>query len=584
VSNLPFNLPANASLLFSGDDLTLQYIVLWSFVLGGSLVWTVVHLHRNARIRKTACDSVLLKKRIKTILQHSREVLYGFDFRACRFEYMSPACFTLTGYTVDELETMGFENLLEQVHPEDREKLRSLIKRLSLSPEESDWLGTVEYRFCHRDGQFRFFSDHLSIHYDEAGKPVAAFGSLRDVTQIARLEESLRALEKKFQAGQKMAGLGLLASGIAHDFNNLMTVILGNTELALMERGGSDGGMLDEIKKATLRAADLANQMLVYTGKTELAVNTINLSLVVKEMASLLDVSISKKVKLEYCLDEKPPLIRGDVSQIRQVAMNLITNASEAIGDRPGVIAISTHAVELRAGELESTFPGSSVPPGHYVRLEVSDTGAGMTRETLDKIFNPLFTTKVTGRGLGLAALLNAVERHNGAVTVGSEEGRGTVFRIYFPASDPVDEDAACTDGPAIDWRGWGTALVADDEESIRDIAAILLQRLGFRVLTAADGLEMVNLFTRNAGDITLLLMDLNMPKLNGVEAALRIRHINPKVPLLFMSGYPRDQVMERFGGQAHTEFIKKPFQTAELMEGVRRVMTPRQTEDESTQ
>jgi signal transduction histidine kinase/CheY-like chemotaxis protein len=472
---------------------------------------------------------------------------------------------------------MGPAGLLQKLHPDDREKIDLLMKKIRQRPGESEWQGVVDYRFCHRDGQFRFFSDHLHVTYDAAGRAVSASGSIRDVTQIARLEESMRILEKKFQDSQKMAGLGLLASGIAHDFNNLMTVVLGNAELALLECGGSDGGVLDEIKKTSLRAAELANQMLVYTGKASLVLGSINLCAVVKEMGSLLEVSISKKVSIQYCLAEQVPLIRGDISQIRQVAMNLITNASEAIGDCPGVIAISIHEVQLKSGELEQSIPPGGVPAGRYVRLEVSDTGSGMTEETMQKIFDPLFTTKITGRGLGLASLLNVVHRHNGAVEVQSTPGQGTIFRIYFPI-EPQDEELGAESArpDSGEWRGYGTALVADDEEAIREITSALLQRFGFRVITAADGFETVDLYAENAGDITLLLMDLNMPRLNGIEAVQRIRHINPSVPVLFMSGYPREQVMERFGHQPHTDFVRKPFQSEELLAGIRNVMETR--------
>ncbi len=534
-------------------------------------------MQRNARFRESRRTAAALRAQLTTILQHSREMLYSLDLNAWRVRYMSHACYSLTGFTADEIASMDAADLLARIHPDDQEKVTRLIDELRQSPAEREWLGVVEYRFCHRDGQYHWFSDHVHVAYAGDGSPQMVSGSVRDVTQISRLEESLHLLEKKFQDGQKMAGLGLLASGIAHDFNNLMTVVLGNTELALLEKGGSDDGALDEIKKTTLRAAELANQMLVYTGKTTLKSSRMNLSLVVKEMASLLDVSISKKVKIEYCLDQQVPPIRGDVSQIRQVAMNLITNASEAIGDRPGVIAISIHQTELKAGQLEKAFPAAGVPPGEYVQLEVSDTGSGMDRMTLEKIFDPLFTTKVTGRGLGLAALLNAVDRHNGAVTVDSEPGRGTVFRVYFPAAppDPGEEGAgvACEDAG---WRGWGVALVADDEEAIRDISAALLEQCSFRVVTAADGLETVNRFTRHAEEISLLLIDLKMPRLNGIEAVLRIRHINPNLPVLFMSGYPRDEVMERFGEEQHTGFISKPFQNRELIAAVRDVMEAR--------
>ncbi len=559
------------------NDVTLHYIALWMFVFGAALVWAVMHLKRNARIRRTANNCELFRVRLRNILQHSREVLFGFDLRRQKFDYLSPACLSLTGYTVEEIEAMGIRDLIQRIHPEDLDKMTRLIEQLQLQSTEREWLGLVDYSFLHRDGQYRSFSDYVHVVYDEEGRAVYLSGSAHDVTQTARLEDSLRILEKKFQSSQKMAGLGLLASGIAHDFNNLMTVVLGNAELVLLECGGSDGGVLDEIKKASLRAAELATQMLVYTGKTTLTASSTNLSLVVKEMGSLLDVSISKKVSIQYCLAENVPLILGDVSQLRQVAMNLITNASEAIGDRSGVIAISIHEVELKEGVLERTFPLGGLPAGRYVRLEVSDTGDGMKEETMQKIFDPLFTTKITGRGLGLASVLNAVQSHNGAIAVKSELGHGTVFSVYFPvevqARELVAEAVQMTDG---EWRGYGTALVADDEEAIRDITKALLVRLGFRVISATNGVETLDLYTEHAGDISLLLMDLNMPRLNGVEAVLRIRHINPKIPVLFMSGYPREQVMERFGQQPYTDFISKPFQSSELLAGIRNVMEAR--------
>ncbi len=556
------------------NDVTLHYVALWTFVCGAALVWVVMHLRRNAHFRKSVCDCRILDARLKNVLQHSREAIYGFDLKTQRFDYLSPACFSLTGYTASELEKMGLSGLLERVHSEDKDKVLRLIETLRHRTKEREWLGLVEVRFCRRDGQYCSLSDHLYVSYDSSGEAVALGGSVREVTQITHLEESMRILERKFQDSQKMAGLGLLASGIAHDFNNLMTVVLGNAELALLDCGGSDEGVLDEIKRTTLRAAELANQMLVYTGKTTVVVDNINLSAVVKEMGSLLDVSISKKVTIQYSLTEDLLPVRGDISQIRQVAMNLITNASEAIGDRPGVIAINIHEVELRPGELKNVFPPGHVLEGPHVLLEVSDTGSGINEETLQKIFDPLFTTKVTGRGLGLASLLNAVQRHNGAVEVKSKVGRGTVFRIYFPVEEEV-EDEVVADVQELDggWNGYGTVLIADDEEAIREITTALLERIGFRVITAADGIETVDRYIENSEEISVLLMDINMPRLNGLEAALRIRHINPKLPVLFMSGYPREQVMSRFGKQPNTDFIKKPFQSRELAVAIRGVM-----------
>ena len=555
------------------NDATLP-LALLMFVCGAVLVWLAMCLRRNADRRKNSDDCDPSQTQLKEILQHSRAALYKFDFTTGQFEYLSPACFSLTGYVAEELKQMGLNELLQSVHPEDQENIFRLMTELRRKSKEREWQGVVEYRFMHRDGQYRSLSDHLCVVYDSSGEASVVSGSVRDVTQVARLEGSLRVLERKFHESQKMAGLGLLSSGIAHDFNNLMTVVLGNAELALQEKGGIASGPLDEIKKTSLRAAELANQMLVYTGKTTLVVSSINLSAVVREMGALLDVSISKKAEIKYCLSEDIPFIRGDVSQIRQVAMNLITNASEAIGDHQGVIAIDIHEVYLRPGEVEDMYPSGSVVPGQHVLLEVSDTGVGMDEQTLNRIFDPQFTTKVTGRGLGLASLLNAVQRHNGAVEVESHVGKGTVFRVYFPVEERVEEEVSgAPTHSSENWSGYGMALIADDEEAIRSITTTLLERRGFEVISAADGQEAVDLYTQHAEDVTFLLLDINMPGLNGLEAALRIRHINPNVPILFMSGYPREEVMERFEDKEHTDFIKKPFEIVALTKTIRSVM-----------
>lgn len=562
------------------DDVVLRYIALWTFVCGASLVWVVLHLRRNATFRKTVCDCDDLQVRLKNILHHSRDVLYSIDIDKNQFIYLSPSCFSISGYTPKEIQKMGWDRLLQHVHPDDKEEVLRLAGSLGWNGSEKEWQGVVEYRLLHKDGQYRSVSDHLHVVYGPSGSAKYVSGSLREVTQIARLEESLHILERRFHDSQKMAGLGLLASGIAHDFNNLMTVVLGNTELALIDQANSPTEMLEEIKRTTLRAAELANQMLVYSGKTTVQIDRINLSSVVKEMASLLDISISKKVNIEYCLAENPPLIEGDVSQVRQITMNLITNASEAIGDCEGVIAISIHEVNLRPGDLKGVLPEGQVLQGRYIQLEVSDTGDGMSPETLSRIFDPMFTTKITGRGLGLASLLNAVQRHRGAVTVESEEGAGTVFRVYFPAqlSDDIEESIEFDDLGEV-WKGYGTVLISDDEEAILEVTRSLLERIGFRVITAADGVETVDRYMENAEDITLLLIDLNMPRLNGLESVQRIRHIKPNLPVLFMSGYPCEKEIQRLLDQPRIDFLKKPFLSRDLIEGIRKVMEPVKSE-----
>ena len=569
-----FNLsPAVGSELYPAD-IQLRYMALWLFVCGAALVWGGVFLRRSLTIRRIKARSELLESRFREVLQHSREALYSYNLQTGSFEYISPAFLRMMGMSHAEIDALSPGELPDRIHPDDLERIREMIRKLSDGAANGEWSGVVEYRLMHRDGNYHSVNDSMHVRYDASGKASVVCGAVAEITKVTLLEDSLRALEQKFQESQKMAGLGLLASGIAHDFNNLMTVILGNAELALLDCDGEGDEVLDEIKRTALRAAELATQMLVYTGKTTMVISSINLSRVVHEMAALLDVSISKKVQIEYCLNDHVQSIRGDVSQVRQVAMNLITNASDAIGDRPGVIAISINEVSLRPGELEDVFPAGSSPEGKYIRLEVSDTGCGMDESTRQKIFNPQFTTKVTGRGLGLAALLNAVERHNGAVEVKSEVGAGTVFRVYFPVEEKVEEFEVAELKDADDsWRGYGMALIADDEEAVLDVTAALLKRLGFRVLMASDGLEAVDLYSEYAGEVTFLLMDVNMPNLNGIEAVQRIRHINPSVPVLFMSGYPRDDVLSRFEQMPRIGFIKKPFRNTGLGRAVRSVL-----------
>jgi len=555
---------------------SLLYVALWLLAVSLGVIWGVLHLLRNQRIRMMRRELSTLRDTLQSILHHSREMLFKVDFPTGCFHYLSPSCFSLTGFDGNELSAMSFAGLLDRIHPEDRPKIDDLIGRLRAERTEREWLGLVEYRFRHKDGHYHSFSDHLQVSYDEEGRLLAMTGCVRDVTQATRLEESMRLIEKRFQEAQKMAGLGTLAGGIAHDFNNLMTVVLGNTELLAIDmKDAPETDSLDEIRKTALRAAELANQMLVYSGKTSPVIDRIDLGRVVREMGSLLNVSMSRKVALQYDLEETLPPVRGDVSQIRQVAMNLITNASEAIGDKEGVIAISIHSVALHGIDITKLYPGGEVMPGRYVRLEVSDTGRGMDEETKKKIFDPLFTTKITGRGLGLASLFNVMRRHNGAIDVRSEAGKGSVFRVYFPAEDgkePVETAVAPVEEEP--WRGYGTALVADDETAIRNIVSSLLRRQGFEVITAVDGQEMIDRFTERAADISVLLVDLNMPRLNGVEAVQRVRHIRPNTPVLFISGYPREQVMQQFEQQPEAvDFIKKPFQADELISAVQGVM-----------
>jgi len=381
-----------------------------------------------------------------------------------------------------------------------------------------------------------------------------------------------RRLESQMQRTQKLESLGVLSGGIAHDFNNLLTGILGNADMAFrsLPQGSRERDLLDQVKTAAEAAADLTAQLLAYSGRGSYRMEPIDLSDLVDEMGRLLGSSISKKVRLEYDLGRELPLIEVDPTQIRQVVMNLITNASEAIGDAPGDVRLHTGAMYVGREKLVQSYTHDDLPPGEYVFVEVADSGCGMSEETLQNIFDPFFTTKFTGRGLGLAALLGIVRRHRGTIFVSSQVGAGTTFRVLLPASDAerTAEDER-KDEPAV-WQASGRVLVIDDEPGIRRFARMLLDEAGFEVELAADGDEGIEMLQGEAGLPDLVLLDLTMPRKGGIEVLSEIRKRSAEVPVVLMSGFTEGEVATVLESDARTHFLQKPF-TAESLEEVLR-------------
>jgi two-component system, cell cycle sensor histidine kinase and response regulator CckA len=392
----------------------------------------------------------------------------------------------------------------------------------------------------------------------------------RDISELRRGEAERRKLEQQLQQAQKLESLGVLAGGIAHDFNNLLMAVLGHAELAIEELSPTSAarGSLNEIVTAARRAGELCRQMLAYSGRASFAVERIHLGDLVKEMLHLLRTSISKKVVLTINVDPKLPAIEADPSQIRQVVMNLILNASEAIGDDSGTIVLSAGVTRCDRGALRTAELAEELREGFYVHLEVADTGCGMTADVRERIFEPFFTTKFSGRGLGLAALLGIVRGHHGAVKVTSEPGKGSVFTLLFPAlEEAAAAEASLADPANGGWRGRGTILFADDEESLRALGARMLERLGFNVIAAADGLEAVNLFRANAAEVDLVILDLTMPNLDGAQALQELRRLDPDARVVLASGYNQDDVAARFGEWSLAGVLQKPYTLSRMRE-----------------
>lgn len=372
-------------------------------------------------------------------------------------------------------------------------------------------------------------------------------------------------LETNLQHTQKLETLGILASGIAHDFNNLLVTILGNADLALLKLS-SDSPLyhsIENIKKASLRASGLTNQMLAYSGKGSFIVEPIDLNILVDEMAHLLKVSISKNVTLKFSFAENLPTIEADTAQIRQVVMNLITNASEAIGENIGSITIKTGVTNAEKKQISD----ENLNRGKYVYIEISDTGCGIDEKTKVKIFDPFFTTKLTGRGLGLSVVHENVLGHKGSINVASEPDKGTVFTVYFPFSGKplkvAEEEVLPSDEILIEGGG---ILVIDDEQDVLEVVKTMLETTDFKVYTVSSGREGIEFFRTNADNIDIILMDITMPNMNGEVAFREIRKISADVPVILSSGYSEHDVKQQFTEKCTADFIQKPYQIKTLI------------------
>ncbi|MFH1035440.1 MAG: PAS domain S-box protein [Pseudomonadota bacterium] len=431
-----------------------------------------------------------------------------------------------------------------------------------------------------QDGGERLIAWHNAYFRDGDDRILGVLSSGEDITERRREEDERQRLDGQIQHAQKLESLGVLAGGIAHDFNNLLVSMLGNAELALLDLPPESPvrGRLTDLREIAIRASELSAQMLAYSGKGRFLVESLNLNRLVDEMAHLLRVSIAKNVVLKYSFHPDLPLVQADPSQLRQVIMNLIINASEAIGERSGVVTLSTGVTQVDHRYLRDTFVNDELPEGFYVYVEVSDTGCGMDPQTRLRIFDPFYTTKFTGRGLGLSAVLGIVRGHRGAIKVYSEPGRGTSFKVLLPCSqeqngletvEPFPESQASTTG--------GLVLVVDDEESVRTMTQMMLERSGYQAITAADGREGVELFKQRHGELAAVILDMTMPHMNGEEAFGEMRRLAPSVPVILASGYNQQDATNRFSGKGLAGFLQKPFRLKELREKMAQALGQRE-------
>jgi len=394
---------------------------------------------------------------------------------------------------------------------------------------------------------------------------------MRDVTEQKHEQEQL-------EHTQRLESLGVMAGGIAHDFNNLLTAILGNAALAKTRLQKSSAAMplIKNIESASERAASLCKQMLAYSGKGQFILEHINLSNMVEEMMALLEVSIQNKVVMRLDLNTELASIEADAAQMQQVILNLIINASEAIDDNNGVITIHTDIVQIDQDYINTTYLDANIKPGHFVMLEVSDTGCGMNKETQSHIFDPFFTTKFAGRGLGMSAILGIIRGHKGAIKLYSEVGKGTTFKVLFPCVASMTESGRiiATNTTPITDHSQKTVLIVDDEQSILEIGVMMLEEIGYHVLTANDGEEGLEVFKQNQADIDIVIMDMTMPRLNGVDTFRALKVIQPDIKVILSSGYNEQEATNRFVGKGLAGFLQKPYTATMLYQKLSEVLS----------
>jgi len=438
-----------------------------------------------------------------------------------------------------------------------------------------------EHEFVHaRHGRRIVQTVRLPFH--TAGHAESCVLSVsHDVTEVRRNARERRRLDEQVGHAQKLESLGLLAGGIAHEFNNLLLSIIGHADLLQLELPPEHGGReaLEQITQAGFRAADLCNQLLAYSGKGQVTKDDLDIAQLVRSMEPLLRVSLGGARLLLELADGLPP-VAGDAAQLRQVVMNLVTNAAEAVRGRDGTIRIRTRSCAHDETSLCDGMTGEALPAGDYVVLEVVDDGCGMEIEALGRAFDPFYTTKFTGRGLGLAAVLGIVRSHGGTIEARSEAGVGSTFTVHLPAAASIDEPATTTAvapagarPTAVGRDQRGRVLIVDDEPQIRAVAAQMLELAGWQVTSAEDGYEALALFGSEPDRFDVVLLDMTMPGISGAEALARIRQFRPEQPVLLTSGYNEQEVADLLVQDAACAFIQKPYTAARLREQVARLV-----------
>ena len=536
--------------------------------------------------RKLAVEALVRSEsELKAIYENSPVMMCLLDTER-KIQYANPAFAIFTGTPEDELKGLTACGVFHCVNAEDDPRgcgygRNCLNCSLLRSIEDTFQTGTTHHNKEHaitlvRNGEQRKYTLLESATVINPGGHARLLIYLHDITEHKRLIDERMALEQQLQQTQKLESLGVLAGGIAHDFNNILAIIMGYCSLTKMDYEKAESN-IPHIEKAAERAAALCRQMLAYAGKAQPILTQVNVTALVDEMVTMLKSTTSKNVAIIPDLAAALPPLKGDASQLRQVVMNLIINASEAIGEAQGVIKISLVKITITAGQQEKDHLGVTIPAGVYICLEVSDTGCGMDDETKRRIFEPFYSTKFSGRGLGMSATLGIITAHKGALQLSTVLGKGSTFKIYLPVqnSDSVTEESLLQE-KSVSWQGSGTILLVEDEEQVSLIVRTMLQELGFKIIEACNGREALEMYRENAPEISLVVTDMGMPVMDGYELFRELKALSPKLPIIISSGYGDTVVTSRIPRNEIAGLVSKPYRFDQLRDVLKSVVEDR--------
>ncbi|MBD3240234.1 MAG: PAS domain S-box protein [Chitinivibrionales bacterium] len=529
------------------------------FPISGWASWVVGH---DITERKKAEQAVRESEtRFRELADNIEEVFWLCSPDWSEMYYVSPTFATIWG--VPEVQLYGSPSLMhDSVHWDDRVRFDEYCRGVLDGSVASE--SACEYRIIQPNGAEKWISARIYPVHDEHWQVIRLAGVAVDVTEQHRAAEERAVMEEQLRQAQKMDAVGQLAGGIAHDFNNQLAGIMGFAEL-LRDELGTDSRLasyVDYVLLGSRRAAELTAKLLAFARKGKYQTVPVNVHKVIAEVVSLLEHSIDKRIKIMQTLSASPPIAMGDPTQIQNAILNLGLNARDAMPDG-GTLSIDTAVVGLDAHACRN-LP-FDLDPGPFIRISVKDTGIGIPPGVKERMFEPFFTTKTEGKGtgMGLPSVYGAVRNHRGAVTVESEEGKGTDFSVFLPVAGAEGESSVGADHGAV--YGNATVMVVDDEETFRDMAVATLTSLGYKTVTCPDGAAAIEYYRHAWRDIDLVMLDMVMPELDGQQTYEKLREINADVRVLLCSGYSVDGRAQHLLRNGARGFIEKPFRKAEL-------------------